>query len=149
MLDMERLLSALHRLLIPLKIQQITLPNTSAEFLTENFKGKRKVEAGENLSVVRHTIYLTITAITSRGGPEEMAVMTDKASSWARLQKVWANSLFYGLRCYAPMGTFYQRNHSSQQDLCTIWLGAGKHQGHLMNIYTLISNPALLDLSCV
>lgn len=44
------------------------------------------------------------------------------------LQQVWVNSLFHGLRCSVPMGTFYQRTHSSQQHLRAIWLTADKHQ---------------------
>lgn len=72
---------------------------------TDNLK-EREVEAGDKPSAVGHTIYLTIiAAIRSRSGPEEMAVMIDKASSWGKLHKVWVNSLFYGLRCSVPMGT--------------------------------------------
>lgn len=75
---------------------------------TDNLK-EREVEAGDKPSAVGHTIYLTIiAAIRSRSGPEEMAVMIDKASSWGKLHKVWVNSLFYGLRCSVPMGTLYQ-----------------------------------------
>lgn len=94
--------------------------NMSKHFCT-NSTGKPKTEAEDSIFVV----WLTITVAIKRcRGPEEMAVMTDKAPSWSRLQKVWANSLFYGLRCSVSMGTFCQRTHSSQQHLCTIWLVA-------------------------
>lgn len=121
---------------------------TLLQNFTQTTLRKWKVQAGENLSVVCHTIFLTITAaIKSWSGPEEMAVMTDRAPSWVRLQKVWVNSLFYGRRCSVPMGTFYQGTHSSQQHLCTIWLTAERHVEQLIIIHTLLSNGTPLHLS--
>lgn len=103
----------------------------------------KETESVDNPAVVCHTIYLTITVtIKSRRGPEEKSVMTDTAPSWGTLQKVWVNSLVYGLRRPVPMGTYYQGTHSSQQHLCKIWLTADKHQEHL-TLKTLFSKRTL------
>ena len=85
-----------------------------SEFRTNNIEEKWKLE--KIFLWCFHTICLTImTAIKASSGWEEMAVMTDKAPSWKRLLIDQVNSLFYGLRCNVPMGTCYQRTHSSEQ----------------------------------
>ncbi len=106
------------------------IPRASAEFYTDNLK-ERKWRL-QKIFLWSVTLSIWLSGQQSRASePEETAVMTDRASSWGRLQQVWVNSLFHGLGCSVPMGTFYQRSHSSQHHLCAIWLTADKHQKHL------------------
>lgn len=71
--------------------------------------------------------------------------MTNSALSWGTLQKAWVNNLVYGFRCFAPMVTFYQGTHSSQQHLYEIRLTADKYQEHLTP-KTQSPNAHLADL---